>query len=39
MARHIEASLDARPCARWISFVDLTGARKELREEWPGHDD
>ena len=31
MARLIEAHLDAEPPARWVRFVDLTGARIRLR--------
>jgi hypothetical protein len=31
MARFVEASLDAVPPARWVKFVDLTGARVCLR--------
>ena len=31
MARLIEAYLDAEPPARWVKFVDLTGARIRLR--------
>jgi hypothetical protein len=31
MARHIEACLDARPRPRWITFVDLSGARVRVR--------
>ena len=33
MARHIDATLDADPLPRWITFVDLTGARVRVRAE------
>jgi hypothetical protein len=31
MARFIEACLETEPCPRWVTFVDLTGARIRLR--------
>ena len=31
MARHVEASLDTEPMPRWVTFVDVTGARVRLR--------
>jgi hypothetical protein len=33
MARHIDKTLDADPLPRWITFVDLTGARVRLRAD------
>ncbi len=33
MARHIDATLDADPVPRWVTFVDVTGARVRLRTE------
>jgi hypothetical protein len=31
MARHIDQTLDADPLPRWITFVDLTGARVRVK--------
>jgi hypothetical protein len=31
MARHVEACLDQVPPVRWVTFVDLKGARVRLR--------
>ena len=31
MAKAIEARLDAKPRARWVTFVDLVGSRVRLR--------
>jgi hypothetical protein len=33
MARHIDACLDADPVPRWVTFVDVTGARVRLRAD------
>ncbi len=33
MARHVETCLDADPVPRWVTFVDVTGARVRLRAE------
>ena len=33
MARHIDACLDADPLPRWLTFVDVTGARVRLRSD------
>ena len=33
MARHIDACLDADPVPRWITFVDVTGARVRVRTD------
>ena len=33
MARHIERALDVRRPARWVTFVDVTGARVRLLAE------
>ncbi|HJQ65160.1 MAG TPA: hypothetical protein VJ816_02230 [Gemmatimonadales bacterium] len=33
MARHIDACLDADPIPRWVTFVDVTGARVRLRAD------
>ena len=33
MARHIERELDRWPRPRWITFVDVTGARFRVRAE------
>jgi hypothetical protein len=33
MARHIECELDRWPRPRWITFVDLAGARYRVRAE------
>lgn len=30
MARHIERALDARRAPRWVTFVDVSGARVRL---------
>jgi hypothetical protein len=31
MARHIEACLDRKPWARWVTFVDRSGSRFRVR--------
>ena len=33
MARHVDACLEADPAPRWITFVDLTGARVRVRAD------
>lgn len=33
MARHVEACLDTEPMSRWVTFVDVTGARVRLRAD------
>ena len=33
MARHIEQELDRRPQPRWITFVDVAGARFRVRAD------
>jgi hypothetical protein len=33
MARHIDACLDSDPLPRWLTFVDVTGARVRLRAD------
>ena len=33
MARHIDETLDADPLPRWITFVDLTGARVRVKAD------
>lgn len=33
MARYIDATLDADPLPRWVTFVDLTGARVRVRAD------
>lgn len=31
MARHIEATIDKWPRTRWVTFIDLSGARVRVR--------
>lgn len=33
MARHVETCLDTEPMPRWVTFVDVTGARVRLRAD------
>jgi hypothetical protein len=33
MARHIDACLETDPLPRWLTFVDVTGARVRLRAD------